>query len=109
MIAENIAAHNAEDIDRYMDTIHRLSPARLTTRAMLETSYRDYDLSSQIYGLRIIEMDEREAKVSFVLITKKIRGGQFADNKVEGTMILRKQGKEWKLYGQEVDKITYLD
>jgi len=109
VIVENIAAHNAEDIDRYMDTIHRMSPARLTTRAMLETSYRDYDLSSQIYGLKIIEMDKREAKVSFVLITKKIRGGAFNNNRVEGTMVLRKQGKAWKLYSQEVDEVTYLD
>jgi hypothetical protein len=109
VIVENIAAHNAEDIDRYMETIHRFSPARLTTRAMLETSYRNYDLSSRIYELKIIEMDKREAKVSFVLITKKIRGGAFNDNRIEGTMVLRKQGKEWKLYTQEVDEVTYLD
>jgi hypothetical protein len=109
VIVENIAAHNAEDVERYMDTIHRFSPARFTTRAMLEQSYSQFDLSSQIYGLQIIEMDKREAKVSFILITKKIRGPAFRDNRVEGTMILRKQGKEWKLYGQEVENITYLN
>ena len=78
---------------------------------MLETAYSEYDLDTRIYNVKILELSEKEARVSFTLITKKISGPAFRDNQVDGVMILRKEGQEWKLYSQdpEGNNVTYLD
>jgi hypothetical protein len=108
-IQENIAAHNAEDADRYMATIHSDAPGRMATRLMLQQSYKTYDLSSKVYNLKLLALSEEEARVSFTLVTEKISGPAFRDNRVDGVMILRPDKGAWKLYGQENDDITYLD
>ena len=109
VIRENIAAHNAKDIDRYMATIHSDASGRAATRRMLQQSYDMFDLSTQIYNVKILDLSEKEARVSFTLITKKVRGPAFRDNQVDGVMILRPDKGPWKLYSQENDKVTYLD
>jgi len=68
---------------------------------MLEQSYDMFALSSKIYNVKILELSEKEARVSFTLITNKISGPAFRDNQVNGVMILRPDKGQWKLYGQE--------
>jgi hypothetical protein len=109
VIRENIAAHNAEDADRYMATIHSRASGRAATRLMLQQSYETYDLSSKIYDLEILALSEEEARVSFTLVTTKVSGPAFRDNRVDGVMILRPEKGAWKLYGQENEDVTYLD
>jgi hypothetical protein len=109
VIRENIAAHNAEDPERYMETIHSRAPGRFATRSMLQQSYDMYDLSTKVYNVKILQLSEKEARASFTLITKKISGPAFRDNRIDGVMILRPDKGEWKLYSQENDKVTYLD
>jgi ketosteroid isomerase-like protein len=109
VIYENLAAHNAEDIERYMATVHSKFPGRAETRDTLERMYATYDLKATVKGVEVIAMSKNEAKVSFVLITKKVRGPAFRDNRITGTFILRKEGDEWKLVNQGIDTIEYLN
>jgi len=107
VVYENIRASNAEDVDAYMATIHPDSPAYASTREMLATIFQNYDLKYSVSGLNVLEETSREVRLSFVLITQKIRGPDFRDNKITGVMVLRKDGDKWKIYDQTVDKIDY--
>ncbi len=107
-IYANIDASNAEDITAYMATIHSHSPVHAQTESMLSPMFAQYDLSFRMTNLDVIEQTEKEARVAFVLVTRKIRGPEFRDNQVTGVMILRPENGAWKIYNQEVDAIEYL-
>jgi hypothetical protein len=54
-------------------------------------------------------MDDREAKVRFSQVTRKISGPEFRDNRVSGVHVLRKLNGEWKLFDTERIKVDYLE
>lgn len=107
-IYANIDASNAEDITAYMATLHSQSPVYAQTESMLSPMFTQYDLSFEVTNLDVIEQTEKEARVAFVLVTRKIRGPEFRDNQVSGVMILRPEHGAWKIYNQEVNAIEYL-
>jgi len=109
VVYENIAAANSENIDRYMATIHSQSSFYETTRQELETLYQDYDLTAVINGVQIIRYTTAEARVHFVLETRKRSGPDFRDNRITGYFILRPENGQWRLYDQVVDKIVYYE
>ena len=108
VVFENIAAHNAEDIDRYMATVHSDFPNFRGMRRTLKEMYDMYDLRATLRGVKVIEVSKNKARVSFVLTTKKVRGPAFKNNRVEGVFILRKDDGDWKLFDQEIENVEYL-
>jgi hypothetical protein len=56
-----------------------------------------------------VEQSDTQATVAFVLTTRKINGPAFRNNRVTGTMYLRKVGSAWKIYDQKVSNVEYLD
>ncbi len=108
-IYTNIRASNAENYELYMATIHSQSPAYSQTSEMLSGIFSQYDLSYEVTGLEVLQASSREARVAFVLTTRKLRGPDFRDNRVSGEMILRPEGGTWKIYNQKVDTVDYLD
>jgi hypothetical protein len=76
---------------------------------MLQTVFGDYDLSYFVSYVEVIELSNREAVVSFVLTTRRIRGGPFSDNRVTGEWTLRPEDGVWKIYDQKVSDVEYLD
>jgi hypothetical protein len=109
VVYENIAAHNAEDVDRYIATMHPQSPDYAELRQVLEEMYSAFDLQSTLSDVELLEASTRGARVSFVLVTRKIHGPDFRDNRVQGVFVLRKQDGEWRLQDQEIASIEYLD
>ena len=109
IIYENIRASNAEDKQAYMSTLHPDSPAYKPTEEMLDTIFQNYDLSYQVSNLSIIEESKQEVKLTYILVTRKIRGGDFRDNQVDGIITLRKDGDIWKIFNQTVDNVKYLN
>jgi hypothetical protein len=109
VIYENIRASNNENLAAYMATIHTNSPYYDTTEEMLQTVFGDYDLSYFVSYVEVIELSNREAVVSFVLTTRRIRGGPFSDNRVTGEWTLRPEDGVWKIYDQKVSDVEYLD
>jgi len=107
-IYANIDASNAEDINAYMATIHSLSPGYDQTQSMLGPLFADYDLSYQLTHVEVIEQKRNEAKVAFILVTRKLRGPAFNDNQVTGVMIMRPENGVWKIYNQEIDSVDYI-
>ncbi len=109
VLRENLAAYNAEDIDRYMRTIHPSSPGYSQTESALNEMVDLFDLTASWDRAQIQEINSREALVSFVLTTRKISGPAFRDNTIEGVMTLRPDSGQWKIYNQRVDDIQYLN
>jgi ketosteroid isomerase-like protein len=109
VVYENIAAHNAEDADRYMATLHSGAPNYDITRQTLIDMYRSYDLQHTVTDVELLKVSGDRAEVSFTLTTRKVRGPAFRDNRVVGVFIMRKEDGRWKLYDQRVDDIEYLE
>jgi hypothetical protein len=109
VIFENINAANAEDIDRYMETIHPRATGRTYTQETLEDLNGKFDLSYEVSNIKIMRMEDEEADVYMVLTTKKIRGPEFRNNRLALVMTLRLYEGSWKIYGQEVTDTQYLD
>jgi hypothetical protein len=109
VVFENIAAHNAEDVDRYIATMHTQSPNYSELSQALQGMYSTFDLQSTLSGVELLEVSAQEARVSFVLVTRKIQGPEFRDNRLEGVYILQKQDGAWRLRDQEIDTVEYLD
>lgn len=106
---ENVAAMNAGDVPRYMATIHSSSPSYRETERMMEQLVADYVLQATWDKAEVIEVGRQEARVDFVLTTRKISGPAFRDNRIKGEMLLRQEDGRWKIYNQQVDDITYID
>jgi hypothetical protein len=64
-------------------------------------------LTVTISGVEIVHYTTAEARVSFVLETRKRSGPEFRDNRITGTFILRPENGRWKLYDQIVNEIIY--
>jgi hypothetical protein len=92
-----------------METIHPKAGGRLFTRTAMQDLFEKYDLRYDVYNLKILEQTEEETRVSFTLITRKVRGPAFRNNRVDGVMVLRLDKGLWKIYDQEVNNVTYLD
>jgi hypothetical protein len=107
-IYANIDASNAEDMAAYMATIHTKSPVYDQTQSTLGPLFANYDLSFEVSNVEVLEQSKNEARVAFILITRKIRGPAFNNNQVKGVMILRPENSAWKIYNQEVQSIEYL-
>jgi len=108
VIQENMRAANFEDIDAYMATIYPRTLVMAVTESTLKDLNDRYDLSYRATNLQILEQDKKEARVSFVLTTRKIRGPAFQNNQATGVFILRKHEGQWKIYDQEIEKVDYI-
>ncbi len=97
VVFENIAAHNAEDVERYMATLHSDAPNYDQTRDVLLEAYRNYDLQHTVTGVELLKSSKNRAEVAFVLTTRKIRGPSFRDNRITGVFKLRKEDGRWKV------------
>ena len=109
IIYENIRAANAEDLDAYMATIYPRTLVTFATESTLKDLNDAYDLQYRVSNLRVLEQDNKEARVSFVLTTRKIRGPEFQNNRVTGIFILRMYEGRWMIYDQEIEKVDYIN
>ncbi len=113
-VRANMAALEDEDLDGYLATIHEDAPGFGSTRKIVAQLFEDYDLAYELEKLELVEDegDEApapgEAKVSFVQVTRKIKGGEFRDNRVTGVHTLKTSDGAWKLLATEVQNIEYL-
>jgi tetratricopeptide (TPR) repeat protein len=103
----NARAANGEDIAAYMATIHSKNPLRAKTEDSLKQVFAAYDLDFRFSNLELQRLKKNEAKIHFVLTTKKIRGGDFRNNTVTGVMILRPDEGVWKIYNQQIEGTQY--
>lgn len=103
----NARAANKEDVTAYMATIHPSSASYLPTQVLMAPLFEQFDLSYQYYNLSVVSVNENEATIHFSLQTDKIRGPDFQNNIVTGTMVLKPDNGVWKIFSQDVEDVDY--
>lgn len=107
VLYRNARAANDENVAGYMATIHPDSPAYQSTESSLKELFSVYELEFLFTDLRVTNLGSSEARIHFTLSTRRLRGPAFRDNVVIGTMILRIDNGEWKIYNQEIEDVQY--
>jgi len=109
LINANADYMNEEDLEAVMTTVHPKSPSYEGTEAMAKQIFELYDLNFKIESIKVLEQNDKEAKVEFTQVTTKITGNDFKNNKATGIHTLRKDGNSWKVYSTEMTNVEFLD
>lgn len=109
LLKANTAYMNEEDLEAVMTTVHPKSPSYSATEAMAKQIFERYDLNYKIENIKVLEQNDKEAKVEFTQVTTKLKGKDFKNNKATGIHTLRKDGNSWKVYSTEMTNVEFLD
>lgn len=109
LIKANVEYMNKEDLEGVMSTIHPESPSYASTESMAKLIFDRYDLKYEIESIKVLEENDKEAKVQFTQVTRKINGPEFKDNRVTGIHLLKMDGESWKIYSTEMTKLDPLN
>jgi len=109
LIKANAEYMNEEDLEGVMTTVHPKSPNYDATEAMAKQIFDRYDLNYKIENIKVLEENDKEAKVEFTQVTTKIKGKDFKNNKATGIHTLKKDGDSWKVYSTEMVNVEFLD
>jgi PBP1b-binding outer membrane lipoprotein LpoB len=109
LIKANAEYMNDEDLEGVMTTVHPKSPNYAATEAMAKQIFDRYDLNYKIENIKVLEENDKEAKVEFTQVTTKIKGKDFKNNKATGIHTLKKDGDSWKVYSTEMVNVEFLD
>lgn len=108
ILDQGIRALNTEDLPAYMATIHPGSPVYTRTQDEIGQSFQTYDLSYELSDVQIVEQNDREVRLRFVQVTRKLRGPDYHDNRATWVVILRLDHGAWKIYDRQNEKTEYL-
>ena len=108
VINKNIEAENNEDIDAYMQTIDKGNKNFDELEEIKSNLYSNFDLNYQVKDLKITVLNDNEAEVHFVQTTKKIKGPNFRDYRLEGIHTMHKTDGQWKIYDTKIVNKEYL-
>ena len=96
---------NAEDVNTYMSHVHPDSVFNNTEYINgLKTSFEQFNMKNSMSDTSIEYLNDKEAKVSFTLLVD-FNSSSFANTKVKGAYILRKNDGVWKLFSDEIDSV----
>jgi hypothetical protein len=106
VVHRNMEAMNAEDVAGYMATIHPEGGGYAETEAALTQLFEIYDLSTTLTDVRLESETAEEARVYALMTTRKLKGPEFNNNRMDVVFTLRKHQGEWKFFNQNVLDIT---
>lgn len=107
-IEANAAFMNQEDFEGVMSTIHPESQSYKMTENLVKKIFETYDLSYKIEKIKVLEQNDKEARVEFVQLTTKIKGPDFKNNRTYGIHTLKLDGDSWKIFSTEVTDLKFL-
>jgi DNA-binding helix-hairpin-helix protein with protein kinase domain len=107
-VYQSIYTTQTEDIEAYMATIHPDSALYDSTRQLATQLFEQYDVSVEGRDIAIVKVTQYGAEVAFTLITRKIRGPEFADNIISGVFILKQDGDVWKIENQRITATEFI-
>lgn len=107
-IEANAKFMNEENFDGVMSTIHPESQSYKMTENLVKKIFDTYDLSYKIEKIKLLEQNDKEAKVEFIQVTTKIKGPDFKNNRTYGIHTLKLDGDSWKIFSTEVTDLKFL-
>ena len=108
-IEHNRAAAQNEDVKTFMDTLDPESPLYAASRQIMHNLVQQYDLNYEILTVKVVKKTNTEAKVRVTMVTKKVSGPEFRDNRMIAVNDLVKRNGKWKISSTTIEQITYLN
>ena len=109
-IENNIKAMQDEDIDAFW-AVRKPETAQEKEEltAFLKMAFENYDFSFKIESYKLIKSNDENAHVVVVVVTKKIRGSEFKDNRSKSQYFLKKFDGCWYIVKAETLSVEYLE
>ncbi|MFI5236945.1 MAG: hypothetical protein ACHQLA_03305 [Ignavibacteriales bacterium] len=101
LIKENLAATQAEDKERVLNTIHKDCPQMKSTKQGMDYVFANYNMVYNLEEAEVIEVLGEEAKVYYVQTTRSQGGQGFPPSRSSGYHILKKENGKWKIFKTE--------
>ncbi|MGL5871734.1 MAG: hypothetical protein ACRC2R_05080 [Xenococcaceae cyanobacterium] len=109
LVKKSFQALNEENVTAYMSTIDLKSPDYAQTKEAVSKVSEYYDLKYELNSVDILKISTNEAIVRIIQTTKKIRGEDFKNNRIESLNTLKKIKGQWKFYSSQVENIEFLN
>ncbi len=97
-----------EDIEAYMETMDPKSPDFATARSSTQELFDKYKLLMWVESAQVVRMEKDEADVRASIVTKRVEGEAFQDNKATGVHTLRRIDGQWRMVGSRAENVEYL-
>jgi hypothetical protein len=107
VVAENLKATQASDLDAIRATIHPDSIAQ-NTIGQAAAALSAYKLKYEAVSVGFIGMVDDYALIRVVQRTTRVAGPDFLDNEIDGIWALRLDGTKWKYWTQMALKLRPL-
>jgi ketosteroid isomerase-like protein len=101
VIKENIAATQAKDKERVLNTIAKDSPQLQSTINGMDYVFANFDMEFELEKVEVLEVNENDATVYYIQTTRAIRGAGFTPTRASGIHHLKKENGKWKIYQTE--------
>ncbi len=108
MFQKQASAMGTGNIAAYMSTIDTTIPAYSQTETMMRKLFSVYKLKATIERLKVGPIKGTTAQVEMVLLTKKVSGPAFKNNRTTITSLVNKRSGKWVTSDSKIDKIEYL-
>lgn len=109
-VRANVEAMQNADAEAATATIHPQSPAFPDAQRQTEAIFAQYRLAMELESASIGRVTPEGIEVNFVQVTRKLEGPEeFMDNRVEGTHLLKRDGKAWKIWSTRWHTARTLD
>lgn len=107
-IIRNTAYMQKEDIEGLITTLDPNTLDIAQTEANYKQQNADYDLNYKLENLELISLEKETASVKVTLLTTKIAGPDFDNNRTYQNTFLNKVNGEWKISSTQNVKIDFL-
>ncbi len=107
-LEEHLACAQAEDIEGFLDTYHAESPDRDEAATLFEPVWENYDLKYGYENLSLLSISDVTAEIQVDIVTTRLSGKTFADNRTRQILKLTKDGERWKFYSGEIVDTEFL-
>jgi len=100
-LVQGVAAFNKEDLNTTLKALHPDSPNYQVAKERISRIFRDHDVKTQLVEYDFVGETGPYAiaRVKATSIDQKA-DAEFRDNTTESLYIFRKQGNEWKFWGE---------
>ena len=109
MFAQQTDAANKGDIVAYMATIDPQSAGYLKTKDAMTKVFAAYKLKFTAESFKVLSVKGATAQVQTTMVTKKISGPAFKNNRLKMTINLIKRSGKWLMTSSKIGAIEYLN
>lgn len=109
MFADQTAAANKGDVNGYMATVDPASGGYQKTKEAMTQVFSTYKLKFTSENFKVVYVKGNTAQIKTTMVTKKISGPGFRDNRLKMTTNLIKKGGKWLMSSSKIGSVEYLD